>query len=353
MRFRQYLIIIMTFVSLPAMAHSVTEEDGFYRIEHTWPFEGKQCYISLNISKQLYDYYQNEREHLAYRYQFNGGEIPPNYYSFMLSEHDRPVMRALAEEFSTHVASKKEQISLALTFVQSLSYAYDSTTKGIDEYLRYPIETLVDGYGDCEDKVALLAALLYEMDVDFILLVLPEHIAIGVHCDEVEADRYLLFREKKYYYMETTMAGWQIGQIPEDYHTAKMEAVPVDDTPTLLFEGVRFESLPALVTEEAECNLQLDLYNVGPGKVTDLMLRVRLIEKGTTNYLLFEEYFPLSTMLEGEQRTETLSFKSLIKENCVLQVELTSAEVETLTYQLGLKYNQTDGDDNINHPDKR
>ena len=277
MRFRQYLIIIMAFVSLSARAHSVTEEDGFYRIEHTWPFEGKQCSISLNISKQLYDYYQNEREHLAYRYQFNGGEIPPNYYSFMLSEHDRPVMRALAEEFSSHVATEKEQVGLALSFVQSLPYAYDSVSKGIDEYLRYPIETLVDGYGDCEDKVALLAALLYEMDVDFILLVLPEHMAIGVHCDEVEADRYLLFHEKKYYYLETTMEGWQIGQIPEDYHTAKMEAVPVDDMPTLLLEGVRFESLPALITEEAECDLHLDLHNMGPGKVTDLMLHVWVI----------------------------------------------------------------------------
>lgn len=344
MRIRKYLVIIIAFLSLSAMAHSVTEEDGFYRIEHTWPFEGKQCSISLNISKQLYDYYQNEREHLAYRYQFNGGEIPPNYYSFMLSEHDRPVMRALAEEFSSHVVTKKEQISLALTFVQSLPYAYDSTTKGIDEYLRYPIETLVDGYGDCEDKVALLAALLYEMDVDFILLVLPEHMAIGVHCDEVEADRYLLFHEKKYYYLETTMEGWQIGQIPEDYHNAKMEAVPVDDMPTLLLEGVRFESLPAFVTEEAECNLQLDLHNVGPGKVTDLMLHVWVIEKGTTNYLLTEEFFPLGTMQEGEQRTENFSFKSLIKENCVIMVELTGAEVNPQSYTLDINYSRTNSE---------
>ena len=326
--------------------HGPFRDEGkrFYRIEHTWPYEGKQCSISLNISKQLYDYYQNEREHLAYRYQFNGGEIPPNYYSFMLSEHDRPVIRALAEEFSTHVVSKKEQISLALTFVQSLPYAYDSTTKGIDEYLRYPIETLVDGYGDCEDKVALLAALLYEMDVDFILLVLPEHMAVGVHCDEVESDQYLLFHGKKYYYLETTMEGWQIGQIPEDYHNAKMEAVPVDDMPTLLLEGVQFESLPAQVTEEAECNLQLDLYNVGPGRVTELMLRVRLIEKGISNYLLFEEYLPLRTMQEGEHRTENFSFKSWIMENCVLELELTGAEVDSQSYTLDINYSRTNGE---------
>ena len=342
MRFRLHLIIGLAFISLTASAHSVMERDGYYEVEHTWSCQGKEYSITLNISTELYNYYQIEREHLAYRYRFNGGEIPPHYYSFMLSEHDRSVMQALANEFSNHSASELESINLALTFVQSLPYAYDSTTKNTDEYLRYPIETLVDGCGDCEDKVALLAALLYEMDVDFILLVLPEHMAVGVHCDELDADRYLLFREKKYYYLETTMEGWQIGQIPEDYHDAEMEAVPVDDNPSLLIEGVRFESQPTLVFHKAVCDLELDLHNLGPGKVTELQVYVQVIEKGKKARLLTEAFFSLNDMQEGEQRTETLSFKSLIKENCVLQVELTSAEVAPLSYQVGLNYSRTE-----------
>ena len=342
MRFRIHLIIVLAFISLSARAHHVMERDGYYEVEHTWSCQGKECSITLNISTKLYNYYQIEREHLAYRYRFNGGEIPPHYYSFMLSEHDRSVMQALANEFSNHSASELESINLALTFVQSLPYAYDSATKGTDEYLRYPVETLVDGCGDCEDKVALLVALLYEMDVDFILLVLPEHMAVGVHCDEVDADRYLLFREKKYYYLETTMEGWQIGQIPEDYHDAEMEAVPVDDNPSLLIEGVRFESQPTLVFHKAVCDLELDLYNLGPGKVTELQVHVQVIEKGKKARLLAEAFFSLNDMQEGEQRTEMLSFKSLIKENCILQVELTSAEVASLNYQVGLNYSRTE-----------
>lgn len=341
MRFRLHLIVLLAFFSFPAMAQSVTMEDGFYKVEQSWRCNGKECSIVLNINTELYDYYQVEREHLAYRYQFNGGEIPPNYYSFMLSEHDRPVMRALANEFSSHVATEKEQIQLALTFVQSLPYAYDSATKGTDEYLRYPIETLVDGCGDCEDKVALLAALLYEMDVDFILLILPEHMAVGVHCDGVEASRYLLFHDKQYYYLETTMEGWQMGQIPEDYYDVEMEAVPVDDRPTLLFKEVQFESQPTLVFQKATCNLELELNNLGPGKVTELRAHVLIIEKEKKNRLLAEEFFPLNDMQEGEERTETLSFKSLIKENCVMHVELTGAEVAPQHYEVKLNYSRT------------
>ena len=340
MRFRFHLVLIIAFASLSASAHQMVEHEGYYEVEHSWQFNGKKCSITLNISTELYDYYQNEREHLAYRYRFNGGEIPPNYYSFMLSEHDRPVIRALADEFSNHAAKTKEQIFLALTFVQSLPYAFDSTSKDTDEYLRYPVETLVDGCGDCEDKVALLASLLYEMDVDFILLVLPEHIAVGVHCDEIDAERYLLFRDKKYYYLETTMEGWQMGQIPENYQDAEMEAVPVDATPSLLFEGMRFESQPTFVFQKAECTLELDMHNLGPGKVTGLEAHMLIIEKRHRNRILAEESFLLNDMQEGEKRTETLSFKSLIKELCVLQGELTGDNIATQTYEYVLEYHR-------------
>jgi len=309
-------------------------------VEHSWEYNKKNCAISLNVSRSLYEYFRDEREHLAYRYRFQGGELPPNYFSFMLSEHDRPVMRALANEFSRNAASDLERINLVLTFVQSLPYVYDADSKGEDEYVRFPIETLVDGCGDCEDKVALLTALLYEMDVDFVLLVLPEHMAVGVHCDGVDAERYLWFHGKRYYYMETTMAGWRLGQIPDDYVNARMEAVPVDDSPSLLMKGVRFESKPTLVQRKADCELEVDLQNLGPGRVTDVMLHVRIIEKGKGHHLLAEEYYALGALQEGEHRTELLSLKSLIKENCVLDVELTGAEVEPQSYSMGLSYSR-------------
>lgn len=338
MRARLHLILFLVIVSLTASAHTVVELNGYFEVKHSWKYNGKECSVTLNISTDLYDYFRNDREHLAYAYQFNDGELPPNYYSFMLSEHDRPLMHVLAQEFSRYAFTEKDRIGLALTFVQSLPYAYDADSKGKEEYVRYPVETLVDGCGDCEDKVSLLVALFYEMDIDFVLLVLPEHMALGVHCDEVEADQYMLFQGKKYYYLETTMPNWQIGQIPQDYYSAEMEAVPVDDSPNLLVKGVHFESQTALVFEKARCSLQVDLHNLGPGKVTDVYLHVRLIELGKRNRLLAEEYYPLRDMHEGEQRTETLSLKSLIKESSILELELTGAEIAPLSYSLGLSY---------------
>lgn len=338
---RARILLVLMFVSVSLSAHTVVEYDGFFEVDHSWKYNGKDCSITLNISAELYDYFRNDREHLAYVYKFNEGEMPPNYYSFMLSEHDRPVMQSIAQEFSRYAFTEKDRIELALTFVQSLRYAFDADSKGKDEYVRYPIETLVDGCGDCEDKVALLVALLYEMDIDFVLLVLPEHMALGVHCDEIEGSRYLLYQGKKYYYMETTMPNWEIGQIPEDYLKAEMEVVPVDDTPSVLIKGVSFESQATLTYQKASCTMKVDLHNLGPGKVTDVQLHVRVVEVGKHNRLLAEEYYSLRNLQEGEQRTETLSLKSLIKENSVLEVELTGEEITSQVSKLEIQYRKT------------
>lgn len=338
---RSKILFLLLLISVALSAHTVVEYDGYFEVKHSWKYNGKDCSITLNISTDLYDYYRNDREHLAYVYQFNDGEVPPNYYSFMLSEHDRPLMHALAQEFGRYALTEKDQIELALSFVQSLPYAFDSDSKDEDEYVRYPVETLVDGCGDCEDKMALLVALLYEMDKDFVLLVMPEHMALGVHCDEIEGSRYLLYQGKKYYFMETTMPNWQIGQVPEDYFGTEVEVVPVDDMPSMLIKGVRFESESTFVEEKAQCSLQVDLHNLGPGKVTELELVVRIVEKGSRNHLLAEHRYPLSDMQEGEFRTERLSLRSLIRENSLLQVELVGTEVETQYYEVALDYSRS------------
>ena len=238
-------------------------------------------------------------------------------------------------------SSESEQIELAVSFVQSLPYAYDSVSKGIEEYVRYPVETLVDGCGDCEDKVALLAAILHEMPEDFILLVLPEHLAIGVSCEALKADSYLLFQDKKYYYVETTNPNWKIGQIPEEYHSSDMEVFLLQDVPNMQMRGVRFESEPTSVIEKARCNFTIDLVNLGPGKVTNLQLSLRLISLGRKNRLLAEQLFELDDLMEGAARTENVTFKSYIRENCMLQVEITGNEIPSQYYETLLDYSRT------------
>ena len=336
MRKLLHLLLLMSFTIVAS-----AQTDGYLTVQHSWDCNGREYAIELEISEELYDYYQYEREHLAYHYKIEDAETPVNFYSFILSDYDRPFIRELADRFAERAFTDFDKVNLAMTFVQSFPYAYDNDSKGEDEYVRYPVETLVDGCGDCEDKVVLLASLLYEMDIDFILLSLPEHLALAVQCDGVVAERYISFQNKKYYYIETTMEGWQIGQVPPDYAFAEVEVYPYEAAPTLLVKGMRFESQATKVYEKADCELHVNLHNLGPGRATGLWLKVRIYDGGGRNArILAEEVFVLNDLLEGMKRAETLNLKSLIKENSVLEMEIFGDNIPSQAFELKLNYSK-------------
>ena len=67
-------------------------------------------------------------------------------------------MRDVAEALSYDDSAVAREMA---KFVQDcIVYEYDSDTTGQDEFPRYPIETLYERRGDCEDTSILMAALL-------------------------------------------------------------------------------------------------------------------------------------------------------------------------------------------------
>jgi predicted nucleic acid-binding Zn-ribbon protein len=120
---------------------------------------------------------------------------------------------ALSEGFT-----EAQKINFVIAFVQSLPYTVDMVTTPWNEYPRYPIETLFDRGGDCEDTSILVAALLDRMGYDVALLFLynENHCAVGVSIDGSHGS-YYQYDDKKYFYLETTGDGWQIGEIPPDF----------------------------------------------------------------------------------------------------------------------------------------
>lgn len=121
-----------------------------------------------------------------------------------------------------------ETANFVLAFVQKLPYTEDNVTTGADEFPRYPIETLVDGGGDCEDTSFLAAGILRQMGYDVVLLILPGHMAVGVQGWDYLGS-YYLENDTKYYYCETTGEGWRMGMMPSDYEV--IEIVPAPTTP--------------------------------------------------------------------------------------------------------------------------
>lgn len=107
---------------------------------------------------------------------------------------------------------------------QAIPYTNDPYNYGYD-YPRYPIETIVDQGGDCEDKSALLVALLNTFGFDAILVNTPGHMAAALACQNCGG--YYNYNGKKYSFIETTQSGWQIGAVPPNqYVNASLLNVP-------------------------------------------------------------------------------------------------------------------------------
>ena len=192
--------------------------------EYVWNYNDKQWTISLSVPQSIYDYYQ-ESERIYTK----------DYSIYVTHPTDDEYLNTLCEKFNfisiTERLTEKEKTNLIISFVQSLPYTYDNVTTGFDEYPRYPIETLVDGGGDCEDTSILTASLLESMNYDVILLGFPQHVAVGVNVVE-EFGYYFLYNEERYYFLETTGEGWEIGDVPESYrnvsaHIYEIEPVPI------------------------------------------------------------------------------------------------------------------------------
>ncbi len=131
------------------------------------------------------------------------------------------------------------QLCNALALVQSIAYVSDAQSKGKEEYWRYPVETLWDGCGDCEDKAILLCAIyraLFRAAVDpsmrlraFLLLSTIEgHAAVAVGGPNLAlpVGNYFVIDGVKYYFCETTAEG-RVGEVPAGIDPATYVPIPI------------------------------------------------------------------------------------------------------------------------------
>lgn len=292
------ILVIWLLCSMSCFAHHVVVEDDRYKITHEWKHKGRQWNATLYVPMTLYQYFQS-RAHQS-----------DDMVQFVLSDHDRLCIQTLVASFREGGVeanySDADNMGNVISFVQSLRYVTDIESKGEQEYARFPVETLVDGVGDCEDMAILAATILHEMDYDVLLVFLPDHMALAVACGEEHEGTYYMYGGRRYYYLEVTNVGWDIGQIPQEYRNSQAKLAPLLYRPRLRLRHCSYRH-DAYYSNDIEVPYQLecDLENAGPGITEDLSVHVRFLNH--RGVAVVDRIFPLDELSEGISGTYTVT----------------------------------------------
>jgi len=104
-------------------------------------------------------------------------------------------------------------------------------TRSRGEFPKFPVETIVEGWGDCEDTSILYAALMKAAGYDVVLLKIKEHMAVGVAFSKPIHGAYVSYKNKIYFYAETSGSLWRVGDIPSDLKHSLVQIIEIPKNP--------------------------------------------------------------------------------------------------------------------------
>lgn len=199
--------------------HTQVLDSGNYTVTYSWEYMGKDWTLKDNVSAATYDDYRDR---------------PKTYDYVSYVTKDDPVVIEIANQLKG--MAKNESCGTAqfvLSFVQNVPYGTDENTTGLVNYPRYPVETLVDGVGDCKDHSTLYVSLMESqaLNVSMVLLLLTPptgdvgHMAAGIGMAGYTGT-YFQYDGRDYFYCETTSPGWIIGDMPQQVKGYSVQVLP-------------------------------------------------------------------------------------------------------------------------------
>jgi hypothetical protein len=272
--------------SIPTDYDAAATDGGIFDRHWTWEFRGSEWTFEVQVPVESYDYYRGLPRAVRAVESAQGKLAYENAYDiYVTSPLDDAVIADLSASFRRQAVQQgwtlDETLSFVLSFVQSMPYTVDSTTTPFDEYPRYPLETLVDNGGDCEDTSILFASLVREMGYGAILILPPSHAAVGVQAEESTPGYAFTLQGIRYLYAETTGDGWSLGEIPPDYSGSAANLLSLEPRALLSLEM----SLGGLAGRNQEVHLKS--YNQGSA-TTGIHMTAGLTANGEDFYEIAE-----------------------------------------------------------------
>lgn len=167
-----------------------------------WFYSGKWHNITFLVPYDWFDFYAN-RKRATSKEQYITPHAP------LIVEISEKLKKIIIENGYTSYGE------FVISFVQAIPFLEDEDTKG-GPYPRFPIETLEEYVGDCEDLTFVAVSILSNLGIDTVMIDIPNHIVPGVACSNCEGS-HVEFGGRDYYWLEPTVQGYRLGQAPPEW----------------------------------------------------------------------------------------------------------------------------------------
>ena len=186
---------------------------------YQFTYYNKDWHIVASVPKYRYDAYVNEKYLVVKKNRPKSTD--PYFYSiepqeqraFIIDEYVNDVVEQF--KIQNGPLTDEEIINVITYFVQSqIQYEDDGIQYG-KEYTAYPMQTLINGKGDCDCVAVLLAGLLNHAGYNSIVVYIPGHMITGVNERAINLKNegeFIYNNQNKYYLIEATSVK-SIGQL--------------------------------------------------------------------------------------------------------------------------------------------
>lgn len=261
--------------------------------EYTWYYLGQR---TLKIPKMewLYDYY----------YGLDRFDII-DYSTYVFDPYDDQYIDFLNQQILAlkDLQNDVETINFIASFVQSIEYKNDDPANESYEYPRFPLETLKEKRGDCEDKAILTAALLESLGYNVSLIRLPQHMAVGVRLNQtVPGYSYYI---DQYYYLETTTLHMTLGRVPPEYQgLTNVTVYPISQRP-LLVHSWKSATRYQVSTGEDYVRVKMILENLGAAVASNIEIHGAFYDNMSLIYNL--QAMSVTPIVAGQKKLVEIS----------------------------------------------
>ena len=197
--------------------------DGDIAKTYSWKYDGSDYTFTINYAYSEYEKYAGSSgASMEKREAYNDGrgnvdfDVVTDF--IVVNDVVDDIQNALkkAYESSGKTATGQDYAEFILAFVQECyGYMYDEVQYLQDEYFAFPMETIHNGNGDCEDTSILLAAIYESAGFDTGVFLIPGHAIAAVALNPYVAGDYdktqnvsvfsIVQDGKTYYGCETTL----------------------------------------------------------------------------------------------------------------------------------------------------